>query len=271
MSEAVALKLYGERNTGTNYLDQLARANLRAQVLRGQEPRWIWRIVPPATLRRLMPGQAERWIEGIRDVYFERSFARELGWKHMNPSIERIGPERLATVRFAMVVKNPYAWLLSLFRNPYHVGGRDTSFEAFLARRLPVMERRENVGPEPLGAVEVWNAKCRGYLALAEAASRATILRYEDFLADEQGTLAAMAESLGIARRGPFVSIPDGAKGSDTRSRADYADHYLNERWREKLSPEAVRTVNAGLDPEMVERFGYRLIAPDMISASPAA
>ena len=143
------------------------------------------------------------------------------------------------------------------------MGEQAESFEAFLTRRLPVMEQRENIGAVPLPPVEVWNRKMRGYARLEQAAAHAVIVRYEDFLVDEAAALERAAAALGIAMRPRHTPVPEGVKRDDrTLSRSDYAAYYLAEGWRGKLSKEALEIINAALDPDIVARFGYEIIAP---------
>ena len=60
------IKVLGERNTGTNYLQQLLELNLDADLLPG--------TVPP-----FVPGSAP---EFVRDAYFTLTGAANLGWIH---------------------------------------------------------------------------------------------------------------------------------------------------------------------------------------------
>ena len=260
----VALKIYGERNTGTNYLTLLAERNLCARILPGRVVDSDLRTVLTRRLRRLVPGFAHQMHETARDRYFEATFSDNLGWKHMNPSVERIGAEALSAVRFMMIIKNPYAWLLSLYQRPYHVGGSGDSFEAFLDQPLPVMEQRENIGPDPLRPVEVWNRKMQGYETLRRAARHAVIVRYEDFLIDETAALELAAARLGIPVRDRHEPVEDGVKQSDQNvTHEDYVRYYLEERWRHKLSAAALEKINATLDAEFVKRLGYDLLRVD--------
>lgn len=257
ISGEVRLKIYGERNVGTNYVEALIAQNLRVSVLPGRVPSSDLRTQLMGQLKRVLPG-VEAWHEAARDRYFDQHFNRDLGWKHMCPAPERIGASGLAEVRFVIVVKNPYSWLLSLFRSPYHVGGRDADFETFLHRRLPVMETRENIGARALTPVEVWNRKGQGYLALQAAAARAIIVPYEDFLRDEAAIIARIADRLEIARRPDFQSIASGVKRSNRSiTREEYVDYYLNERWKADLSAENIRNINSLLDPALMAALHY--------------
>ncbi len=266
------VKIYGERNTGTNYLTELLNSNAPVTVLEGRAPRRHPALILTRNIRKLAPGFGRGLHEATLDYFFSKRFNKTLGWKHMSPSPARIGPEALAEVRFLMVTKNPYSWALSLFKKPYHVGGRDAHFEDFLSRKLPVMETRENTGPDPLTPIEAWNHKMRGYLALKDAARFATIIRYEDFLQDEFAALNQAAKSIDLPLSDTFVNVTKGVKRSDKgKTQSFYIDYYLNERWREKLSKEAIEKINATLDQELVADLGYRIVTEVSDSADAAA
>lgn len=264
MSGKIRIKIYGERNTGTNYLTTLLERNVDADLLPGRVDDTDLRTVVTRRLRQFMPGLAHAWHEAARDRFFEATFSKNLGWKHMNPDPARIGAEALNDVRFVMLVKSPYAWLLSLYQRPYHVGVRENRFEDFLEQPLTVMEQRENTGSRPLTPTEVWNHKMQGYKILQKAARHAVIVRYEDFLVDEQGALAKLAQDLGVERSGAYVPVDTGVKEQDHAiSHADYVDYYLRERWRKKLSKGAVERINATLDLDLVRELGYTLVSSE--------
>lgn len=64
-------KLYGERNTNTNYLGKLLELNVEVGQLPGVVPKSIFR------LQNWLPGD-----ERVRDWYFAATFRTNLGWKH---------------------------------------------------------------------------------------------------------------------------------------------------------------------------------------------
>ncbi|MCF8368000.1 MAG: hypothetical protein K9G76_03100 [Bacteroidales bacterium] len=88
------VKIYGERNSGTIYLEWLLKKNL--------------------------------------EVDLHESF--ELGWKHrLAPSPEELTDDHKKNILFVCLVKNPYSWLLSMHKRPYnHESLRDLSFSDFL-------------------------------------------------------------------------------------------------------------------------------------------
>ena len=127
-------------------------------------------------------------------------------------------------------------------------------------RPFPVMTGRENADPSANLPAQIWNQKNTAYVALEDAATYASIVRYEDFLEDEEGTLSRTAEALSIPKKEAFESIENASKVADTAKRSDYVDYYLQEKWREDLNPAIVARINGMLDQELVERLGYARI-----------
>ena len=88
------IKIYGEQNSGTIYLEWLLNKNLDTTLL---------------------------------DSY-------EFGWKHrMAPSEDELTDKIKQEVLFLCLVKNPYSWLISMHKRPYHHESlRKLSFFDFL-------------------------------------------------------------------------------------------------------------------------------------------
>ena len=244
------VKIYGERNTGTNYLSRLIHLNLEVEELAGVVPK---RIVQ---LQNRLPGR-----EWVKDIYFNWSFASNLGWKHMRVK----SPEKLHgtvasrnKVRFVTLTKNPYSWLLSLHKRPYH-GDRKApqqDFEAFL-RKEYCPKGRDNVGKANVNHTLLWNHKNRSYLELATSFSGINV-RYEDLLDDPASTLAAICQAWDLEfDRNQFQNYSDSTKDSDKDANF-YRDYYLGEVWRSKLSREAIAIINRDVDFELMQHYGYQ-------------
>jgi len=103
------VKIYGERNTGTSYLEALLVRNLAVDCLRGGVPRSIRRFFADS--------------ERARDWYFQATYRNNLGWKHAClPAESQLAIARTDSTEVLLLTltKNPYAWLLSFYRKPYH-------------------------------------------------------------------------------------------------------------------------------------------------------
>jgi len=239
------LKIYGERNCGTNYLRQLILHNFDVTLLSGTVPQ---------RLRRLFRGN-----ESLLDLYFRLTRRKNLGWKHaVAPSVteqKRVSVP-VERVVFITLSKNPYAWLVSLFRHPYHYRAAMSSFARFLRTPWETVGR-ENHPASFANPVAMWNEKNASYLRLQEFVHY-TNLRYEDLLRDPEQTLADIAQAYALPRRTPtFVNLQESTKGEMNKSYSHYQDYYLNERWRDELCDEDVAWINDNLDGDVMVTLHY--------------
>jgi Sulfotransferase domain len=245
------VKIYGERNAGTNYIIKLLEENLEATMLPGVVPRTVGRA------QRLLPGK-----EWLRDLYFSRSFHQNFGWKHA-----LVVPHRLVAVGakernvgFITITKNPYSWLLSMHRRPYHYASiRKTSFEDFLQTSWPTV-RREHAASFA-NPVYLWNQKNGAYQELAKVLPTLSI-RYEDVLADPEAVVQSAATFLGVKRKGGEMrNVLESTKENDSgKDFSYYQSYYLQERWRDSLTERSIGLINQHLDRSLMQYFGYRLL-----------
>jgi len=252
------IKIYGERNTGTNYLTRLVGLNLDAECLIGTVPRW-WR----RTFGRSEPS---------KDRYFRLTYRRNLGWKHMlarPPEAIRRTPafsDRLVVLTLA---KNPYSWLLSLHRRPYHAVRRIEDLEEFLQAPWPTVGRENHAKPFT-NPIDLWNRKNTSYRKLHEGpdAMAGLQLRYEDLVLRPGPVLEEVAERFSMPRiASSFRNLEESTKKEGGRKDFTwYQAYYGGERWREELTPRAVELVNAHLDAELVKDLGYAVLAPDELA-----
>jgi len=260
------IKIFGERNTGTHFLARLIRANFRCQLLPGTlaEARRGYRDRIEEELAATISDDAKRmWVRQARlDQFFESNAWSTLGWKHSVPNVDLIvsHPDK-EQILFVTVTKNPYAWILSLFRRPYEsvASRRPDDLLSFICEPW-VTGRRDNaplVLPSP---VELWNLKNEGYFRLARMV-RVIRVRYETVLADPAAFLELFKGSL--QRKNEHFLIPnDSAKRQDIGKKdlTYYRDYYLGELWRQELSPEHIQAINEFLDPNVVRDAGYEML-----------
>ena len=244
------IKVYGERNTNTNYISKLLELNLNVTQVPGTIPLVIQRIL------HFLP-----YNESIRDLYFKLSFASNLGWKHslVKPwsDIEKCSITK-SSLFFLTISKNPYSWLLSLYRNPYHqYYTKKPSFETFLRSKWKTVSR-DNVRKSLSSPIELWNIKNRSYLGLD---SRRTLnITTESIFEDSQVCIRNISEKFSIEMKSEhFIDYERSTKGA-SKDRNHYRDYYLSEKWRDDLSDEAIVTINELVDKDLMKYFGYRII-----------
>lgn len=260
------VKIYGERNTGTQFAQRMIQQNFQCKVI-------------PGTLADCAPGYRDAIEQEITscitdkakqliarqariDEYFRGNLWNTLGWKHAVPPIDVINtrPDR-HKVLFVTVTKNPYAWALSLFRRPYeNLCIRHPEHFADFLREPWLTVGRENAPTFLKSPVELWNLKVEGYRRLTRSVT-VLHLRYEDIIANPEGFLGQVARYL--ERRGAEFSIhTDAVKKQDSGKDIDYyRNYYLNERWRDSLGNEHIDLINRVLDSSLVEAAGYKMLA----------
>lgn len=252
------LKVYGERNTGTNYLSQLIKLNLKAHELPGS--------VPPAI--DIWQRKLQRKFdikELLKDIYFDISFRKNLGWKHSLVDPKKISQKSnlpLEATSFITITKNPYSWLLSLHKRPYHQyfrEGEKIDFETFIVSPWKTVGR-DNLSKKVSSPVELWNIKNRSYLKLKENFSTENI-RYEDLLDNPQAMTVLLCENLSIDLKLDKFRNYEKSTKEKTKDANFYRDYYLKERWKEKLSESSISLINERLDEDLMHVFRYEKLS----------
>jgi hypothetical protein len=248
------VKIYGERNTNTNYLGEIIRLNLDVLEIPGVVPKMMRRI------QTRLPAKNR-----LRDLYFQLTFGRNLGWKHAKvKSAAELQEYRLLRhnrVIFITITKNPYSWLLSLYKRPYHqyheYQDEKPDFESFL--ELPCSTvGRENLDGKRYNPVELWNVKNRSYLELAEL--QVLNLTSEEIFDDPQQVLRRISDKFDIDyRSSTFLNFDESTK-YESKDSDYYRDYYVNERWRKNLTDQSIAIINRYLDREVMNRFGYQYL-----------
>ncbi|MEA1989604.1 MAG: hypothetical protein U9N57_10440 [Pseudomonadota bacterium] len=238
------IKIFGERNTNTNYLSQLIELNLSCEELRGGAPIWILRAQNKLSIN-----------ETLEDLYFGLFYFRNYGWKHRAIE-EGFVPKK--GINFVTITKNPYSWLLSLYRNPYNKGAVDAvSFEEFLTSPWVTFDRE---GCEKLvkNPIELWNVKNNSYKNLPQD----QILRIttEGLFEDPEKIIKDIATHFNIPFKNELFQNYERSTKDKSKDSAYYKDFYLNERWREKLTPIEISIINEFVDRSLMEFFGYQVI-----------
>ena len=247
------ITLYGERNTGSRYLNRLLELNLEAACLEGTAPRWV------ALLNSASPDS-----RNLLDWYFSRTFAQNLGWKHSQVQVGRLLDlgGAIRGVHFVTLIKNPYSWLLSLAKRPYHrkpaAGNDDSDLESLLLTQWATVGR-DNGPPAYRDAIDLWNSKVRSYIELAERLPT-TFLTYEDLVADPAAALKKIkADSADEWSGSDFQDLQQSTKEKGKDS-SFYRRYYGEELWREQLNPRVIGLINERLDPALMALFGYRIL-----------
>lgn len=213
------IKVFGERNSGTNFMSALLRHNTTLTVLEHSAVEDINQRVAGLS-EPLRSIARERLIDDRR----EAEFLDDFGWKHAAFSVDACRASgRFDETLFVFVVRNPFSFLRSLYRRPYnHVVRSWPDLHSFL--RSPWLCNRRDRLPCPLleTPVELWNLKNRSYLtAVTEAPERGVLFCYEQVMRDPQ-IVAAALRCRGVIPVAGEIVVPRGP----VKSRgADYTDY----------------------------------------------
>jgi hypothetical protein len=252
---SVYLKVYGERNTGTNFVTMLVRKNFAVTGLQDQNR---------------VGEHFSRWGNGLAaedygklclklmDMDCERVRHSDFGWKHGAPPEREIrSAEHSPHTLFICIAKHPLSWLRSLHARPYSPLERPPSnFHEFIRYQMPV-SRRDNLGPlQRLGMVELWNAKNAAFARLPAIAGRCIVIAYEEILNNPQAFLSRISQYL-LPMGSEFVwDLPSTKK--DGLSFEEYRTKYDLSRSSQIVSAEDLEFINARLDRDVLRTFGYQ-------------
>jgi hypothetical protein len=247
------VKIFGERNTGTNASSRIIEGNSDARCL-------------PATSGDLNPllGRIGNtaWLPGkkIRERLLDSIFEGKgplCAWKHCATNFADAAPFDGVLVLFT--VRHPASWLVSLFNRPYQRLERTPSTLAEFLNSKWETAGREQLGRASFRPLDLLQVKLDSYFSfagrLAERGIAHHFLRFEDIVLNQQAIYSSIAPDLENARTN-FHELRTSTKDR-SKTLDDYRDYYGNERWREALN-ELEASINAQIDWRKFARFGYR-------------
>lgn len=260
-AQETELKIYGERNSGTTYLHNLLTRNLNVRPLAGEAPDWVHNLARRSAriARQVGSPRGKRVDEVIKDWWFELTFPLNFGWKHIAvPSPDLLSKySKSHSTLFIALVKNPYSWLLSLHRRPYHLfDAKDLPVHDFVSNPVACLGR-ENLSSAYLSPVELWNHKIASYIRLGNAFPT-LVIRYEDLLRSPITIVRSISKSLNRNfDSSEFENIRLSSKPTRTNTYDDYREYYLTEQWRSDLDAATIEAINRGLDNSLMAELNY--------------
>jgi hypothetical protein len=246
------VKIFGERNTGTNALARIIRENSAAMCLPGTSGE-LSPIIGRIGNTQWLP--ARRLREQLLDSVFTGCDPLCV-WKHCATNFADAAPFDDVLVLFT--VRHPASWLLSLFKHPYaRLGPHPRSLAEFLNSRWKTVAR-ERLGGAAFRPLELLQAKLDSYLSFAaklmDRGIPHRIVRFEDLILQQPRVYSSIASEIEGAR-GDFEVLRTSTK-DPSKTLDDYRDYYGKEKWRDELiGLEA--PINDRLDWVQLGRFGY--------------
>ena len=258
------VKIYGERHTGTRLLGRALRSQPRVELTASGAHYRVAEEMARAALAAI-PLEVSRETRRVlhESITDDLTFADgPIGaWKHAaaiyDPAFAAKEVSVLATV------KSPGAWLMSMYRKPYHRLSRPKRGPLFTFASAPwVCVRRDLTPPVVSSLVELWNLKVASYLEFEKAAKtagvRCLIVRSEDLVLDQPATLARIYAWLGVEPGEPVREMTADTKHRG-RTMDDLKRYYGDELWRAEIDGATSDFLTRSVDNNLISRFGYRL------------
>jgi hypothetical protein len=244
------IKIYGERNTNTNYVEKIVANNLDVKQISGIAPKSI-RIIQNKFKNR----------EFVRDSYFTLTHSCNLGWKHSRVtsfSMLKYYPIVNNDLSFLTITKNPYSWLLSLYKKPYHQKTQiKQSFGEFLTTPW-VTVGRDRVIEKSVTPVQLWNIKNNSYLGLQSA--QVIFTTSEELLHNPKSIIESLSKNFNIKMKSAFFLDHILSTKDRNKDQAYYKDYYLNEKWQSELTNEHIKLINRQVDQHLMAFFKYKML-----------
>lgn len=251
----IYLKVYGERNAGTRYIEHVIRANFAVSGL--QSNNHIYEFA------RTLAGQLPKGTEGkvrsqIIDIDCNRTLQSDFGWKHGVPPRDQIvsAAHQYHTL-FVCVAKHPVSWLRSLAKRPYNpVEKVPKTLSDLIQYDWPLTSRDNLSGLTRINPIDMWNIKNAAFVDLRSIVRKFIVTAYEDVLRNPAAFIKQIADHLLVKTDEPIWALPS-TKG-DGITFDEYREKYTSGNIFEGVSGEDKRFIKSRIDGMLMDTFGYK-------------
>ncbi len=261
MNHIIQIKIFGERNTGTNWLEKIILANydiplIHHQGIINREITAEQKSFLNQYSKELRAALRERLIDNI----FESQKAKKLfGWKHSAVHYSYLSKVPLfKKTGFIFLVKNPYSFLKSLHVRPYHSLVKvPKNLDEFVLSPWMTVHRDYTLEPLLKSPLELWNLKTSSYLSFMKKYENCLILRYEDLLEDYDLIFRLIKQKFSIQ---PILKlkITNSTKDQELKL-ADYQKKYLEYDPQQGFEIPTLDFIQSSLNRDLIDFLEYKL------------
>ncbi len=201
------------------------------------------------------------------------------GWKHAGLPVLSPGSEiTYPDMPIIYLVKNPYAFVLSLYRyrmlaltkgDRVSVEGAD-KLDDFLRQRLVIFDSQLPHSPRMRfsNPMQYWNYIYWNLETIERSRFRIRGLNYE-VLINRPASLLVVEEIADLRRRKASIQLPRGHMGRLTETNIESekrpetafdTSYYFESRYLRDFTAEQLHVISSEVDPWLMERRGYRTI-----------
>lgn len=198
------IQIFAERNTGSNYLEKLFKMNF--------------------------PNVKISWEDGWKHWQFSKIFT-DPNYKGRNDTL------------YVLIVRDPYTWVRSMKRKPYHIKNPEDNISNFIRQRQHTVSDDHIVIKEPEyeNIIEMRNTKNKGFDLIHNKVKNSIYIKYEDLSANPTETLKKFKNYLKVPKE---LNITNNVISSNQNN---IEKKYTKPKF-EKLSPEDVNFINNNLN-----------------------
>ncbi len=248
------VKVFGERNTGTNAFAELIRNNSQSRVLPTQ-----MRELPglsPLIGRALSRFAPKSMREPLTDWVFSQAATCD-AWKHKATRFSEAELAQFARHPVFIMIRHPASWLFGLRRRPYHALQQvPADLSEFLKTDWKTVSR-DGLDRKSFRPAALYNEKMRSYLwfenALQDLGGVVQFVRFEDFVIDQVSVFHSAAHHLENPSANPQIVSKSTKKSS--KSAADYAAYYQDQVWAQSIDANSGAIIKSEIDWSNVSRF----------------
>jgi len=238
-----SVKVFGERNTGTNALAEFVARNSESILLPG-----VFSALPGADSSVLaQPIRRER--ERLIDFAFAEQ-PPTLQWKHCATYFSDKDIATFKDCTTLILVRNPVSWCLGLWKNPYNrLVDLPESFDEFISLPWKTVAR-ERLDARELCPPDLINLKMSHYKRFVSRGLSAghvvKVLPFEELVCQPLSVWAKIKTVLHKHKDNPI--LVENSTKDPSKSLSYYQNYYGAEKWRTEISAKTYRVLEAAID-----------------------
>ena len=255
------VKVFGERNTGTNFLNQLLTRNTDLNVLghgNNDIPRQKLKELKQSAVRigcvdKLSPQVNRLVLNRLIDEQRKNEYLDNFGWKHARVLVDdlEMSPHKNSTL-FIFLIRNPWRFVSALHRRPYNLFPAPrpgSNLSCFVESQILANERDNMPSLLVNNPVELWNEKVKSYFDCCEVLDNAIICYYENIVTAVDEFVAAISPVCSVSKE---VQIPIDSTKNDNKTFDQYR--------QEVLSYDPVKILGDDVYSKILERIDVNVL-----------
>lgn len=248
------LKLFGERNTGTNVLSSLIQINSESFQFPGTlaelNPE-IYKKVSLLIKNRINP----IIIESEIDKGFKKKPITHQ-WKHSATNFNE--NSIVQDTHYIFIVRDPLSWFISLFKNPYNIlfVNRPRTLTQFLNTDIQTLGR-DNLNIKYVKPLDLYFKKLNSYLTLINILKKNSlgfsIIKFEDIVINQKEVTQTLHPYL---KKPNYHFKPLNESTKDRSKNLQYYQGYYGSKiWLKEIPPNL--NYEKYIDKDLLLYFGY--------------